>query len=138
VSSRGGLGGVGLYFIDIFACTLFCLALALVGARFSREQTIEVELPRAESEGVSVGEVDAIAITLRSENGDTQLYWEDEPVTLAELSARVEQEPPAALLFRLETSEFTQAVAAAHAAGVADIQLAYERGAPRSERGAVQ
>ena len=28
--------GLGLYFIDVLACLLFCLTLALVGARFAR------------------------------------------------------------------------------------------------------
>ena len=75
---RGRLGGVGLYFIDIFACTLFCLSLALVGARFSRETAIEIELPeasRASNAGRVVGAPTPVAVTLRSAEGRTQIFW---------------------------------------------------------------
>ena len=36
--------GSGLYFIDVLACLLFCLALALVGARFGNEHSVEIEV----------------------------------------------------------------------------------------------
>ena len=44
--------GYGLYFIDVLACLLFCITLALVGARFGREQSVELELPRIEQSAV--------------------------------------------------------------------------------------
>ena len=140
----GASAGVTLYFIDIFACTLFCLSLALVGARFSREHAIEIELPTAaESRSVNarraMGAVTPIAVTLRASQGRTEMFWEDEPITQAGLRERLAAAQPEELLFRLEASEFTQAVALAQDAGVRDIQIAYET--PRAnthERGEEQ
>ena len=45
--------GAGLYFIDVLACLLFCLVLVLVGARFGREQSVEIE-HRAKGNSASV------------------------------------------------------------------------------------
>jgi biopolymer transport protein ExbD len=134
-AAPGRLGGVGLYFIDIFACTLFCLSLALVGARFSREIAIEIELPELARAGSDIGAASPLAVTLRSVEGETEIFWEDERVTFSELRTRLAAASPHALLFRMEASEFTRAVDLAHSAGVRDIQIAYE--APQSGAGDV-
>ena len=118
---------LGLYFIDVLACLLFCLTLALVGANFRRETTVELELPRL-PEGAAPGpELSGVAIALRDGDQGPELYWEDERVTVAELGERLAAEPPPSVMLRAETSLLTEVIGLAHAAGVHDIQLAYSR-----------
>ena len=56
---------LGLYFIDVLACLLFCLTLALVGANFRRETTVPIDLPRL-SEGTKPGpDLSSVALGIR-------------------------------------------------------------------------
>ena len=125
--------GYGLYFLDVLACTLFCLAYTLVGARASREAAIPVELPRARVEPGPGSALPAASLVVR---GDAGLWLDGEAVDPAELEARLRRAPPAALRVRAEDSPLLRAIAIAHAAGVLEIELAYAqappaRGAPR-------
>ena len=74
--------GYGLYFIDVLACLLFCITLALVGARFGREQTVDVELPElARAEGAG-SELTGATITLRDEGDALEILHHDESLRL--------------------------------------------------------
>lgn len=118
---------LGLYFIDVLACLLFCLTLALVGANFRRETTVDLELPRM-PEGAAAGpELSGVAIALRDGDVGPELFWDGEPVTVAQLGERLASEPPASVVLRAETSLLTEVIGLAHAAGVHDIQLAYSQ-----------
>jgi biopolymer transport protein ExbD len=132
VSSRStSLLGYGLYFIDVLACLLFCVTLALVGARFGREQTVPLELPRMEA-GVAAGaDLSALQVSVRSRGGIPEFFVEDQPVSLAELETRLRSAPPPSIVLRSEESALARVIAVAHAAGVHDIELAYETGAGR-------
>jgi hypothetical protein len=118
-----------LYFIDVLACLLFCLTLALVGARFSREVTLPVDLPRLPESAAAGSALDALEIAVRVAPAGPELFYEGERVGFAELEARLAAAPPAAVVVRAEASALTRVIGAVHAAGVRDIQLAYERGA---------
>ena len=121
--------GFGLYFIDVLACMLFSITLALATARFDSVQNVAVQLPTIEdSEHVEGGapQLGAQWITLRREGEGVQLYLGEDPVTLAALSARLEAAPPPAVILRSETSLLAELIGVAHAAGVADVQVAYE------------
>jgi len=127
VSERSSsLLGYGLYFIDVLACLLFSITLALLGARFGHEVTVPVDLPRTESPAGAGTDVTAPTIALRAEGADLRIYLGDEPVTLEELAQRLEASPPPSVVVRSEDSLLSSVIAAAHAAGVPDIQLAYE------------
>jgi biopolymer transport protein ExbD len=117
--------GFGLYFIDVLACLLFCLTLALVGARFGREQTVAVELPRMEAADRTGPDLAARTIALRSEGDALEIFLGDTRVSLEELEARLRREPPASVVVRAEESSLARVIAIAHGAGVHDIQLAY-------------
>ena len=104
---------LGLYFIDILACLLFCLTLALVDARFGREVTVPVELPQLEKTAAAGTDLLGVEIVVR-----------EAPVEA--LGARLADAPPPAIVVRSEASPVTRVIGAAHAAGVHDIQLAYE------------
>ena len=119
----------GLYFIDVLACSLFCLTLALVGARFQRDHAVEIELPEFaavpahEATGASL---DAETITIRSTAAGPEFFLGDEAVSLGQLESRLRDAPPLAVLIRAESSALSEVISAAHGAGVHDIQLAYE------------
>ena len=117
--------GYGLYFIDVLACLLFSVVLALVGARFGQEQTVSIDLPRMEPAASTGSDVAAPSITLRSEEDELRIYFEAEAVTLAELEERLRLAPPPSVIVRSEESTLSNVIAVAHAAGVHDIQLAY-------------
>jgi len=118
---------LGLYFIDVLACLLFCLTLALVGANFRRETTVDLELPRL-PEGAAPGpELSGAAIALRDGEAGPELFLDGEPVTVEELGRRLTDAPPPSVVLRAETSLLTEVIGLAHAAGVHDIQLAYAR-----------
>ncbi len=118
---------LGLYFIDVLACLLFCLSLALVGASFGRETTVPLELPRM-PEGAAPGpDLSGIAIALRQGEAGPELFYDGTPVTVGELAERLAAAPPPSLVLRAETSLLTEVIGLAHAAGVHDIQLAYAR-----------
>jgi len=112
----------GLYFIDIFACVLFCLTLALVGARFGRETTLPVSLPQIQKAQGEIGDLPEATLTLR----EGLVYWQDELVPEDDIEARLIAEAPPALVLRMEASAFTRALAAARAAGVFDVRVAYD------------
>lgn len=116
----------GLYFIDVLACLLFSLTLALVGARFSSEHAVEIELPEAAPAEGSGSALDALVVTIQSGPGRPALWVENEALDFAALEARLQSAPPPALLIRSEANALSRVIAIAHGAGVADIQLAYE------------
>ena len=58
--------GYGLYFIDVLACLLFCITLALIGARFGQERTVAVDLPEMKPADASGTALAAPSITVRS------------------------------------------------------------------------
>ena len=118
--------GVGLYFIDVFACTLFCLTLALVGARFGHEVTVPVDLPRMDASAASGSDLSGPSIALRLREGEIELFFEDDPVSFEELTQRLRDAPPPSVVVRSEESMLARVIGAAHAAGVHDIRLAYE------------
>lgn len=118
--------GRGLYFIDVLACLLFCLTLALAGARFGRELAVEVELPRLEGDARSGSQLSAPEVAVRSAAGELEIFLEGERVTVEGLEEALRDEPPPSVVVRSEASGLTRVIAALHAAGVGDIQLAYE------------
>jgi biopolymer transport protein ExbD len=124
--------GYGLYFLDVLACTLFCLAFALVGARFSREVAIPVDLPRAQAAAAPGSGLATASLVVRGDPGAPEFFLDGEPVDLVRLEARLRSAPPAALVVRSEDSPVARVIAMAHAAGVREIGLAY-RAAPRAE-----
>jgi biopolymer transport protein ExbD len=118
--------GYGLYFIDVLACLLFCITLALVGARFGREQTVTVELPElARTRGTGAG-LTGTTITLRAEGEALEIYLDDERVDYDQLAERLARAALPAVIVRSEASSLTRVIGIAHAAGVHDIQIAYE------------
>ena len=118
--------GYGMYFIDVLACLLFCITLALVGARFGREHTVAVDLPEiAKSDGRG-GDVTGPSIVVRSTPDGVEILLDGVPVTLAALAAQLEGTPPPSIVVRSEESTLSQVIAVAHGAGVHDIRLAYE------------
>lgn len=118
--------GYGLYFIDVLACLLFCITLALLDARFGREQTVPLELPRMERVAKQGADLSSLAISVRSRGDALEIYFGDERVTLEELEARLRSMPPPSIVVRSEQSALARVIAVAHAAGVHDIELAYE------------
>jgi biopolymer transport protein ExbD len=118
--------GLGLYFIDVLACLLFCLTLALVGARFGREASVPLDLPRLPRSAAAGSEISGAAIVVRSADGGLEFFYEDERVSFQELEARLTAAPPPSVLVRSETSAVARVIGAAHAAGVRDIRLAYQ------------
>jgi hypothetical protein len=122
--------GFGLYFIDVLACLLFSITLALATARFDTEQSVAVQLPTLEGSEHApdlAPELGAQWITLREEEEGVQLYLDDVPLTLAALSARLEAAPPPAVILRSEASLLAELIGVAHSAGVPDVQIAYEQ-----------
>ena len=118
--------GVGLYFIDVLACLLFCITLALAGARFGREASLEIELPELDASAAAGAVLSAPALSVRGAGDEAVIFFEGERVTLADLEARLRAATPLAVVVRSEESALSRVIAVAHAAGVADIQLAYE------------
>jgi hypothetical protein len=118
--------GFGLYFIDVLACLLFCITLSLVGARFSRETTVPVELPELAGAAGAAGAPEAVSVTIRTEAGRTRYWLEDREIGFADLDRRLRAEPPTALRIRSEETALARVIGIAHASGVHDIELAYE------------
>jgi len=123
----------GLYFIDVLACLLFCLTLALVGARFGREQTVAVDLPRIDAATPGGAALSGRRIAIREREGELQIHLDGERVGFDELEAQLRAAPPASIVVRSEASALARIVAIAHAAGVRDIELAYQSGPRRPE-----
>ena len=125
--------GSAIYFIAVLACLLFCLALALVGARFGREQSVTIDLPGLERSRESGADLAGPSLQVRTRDGRTEILLDDEAFGLEELGQRLRAAPPPALVVRAEDSDLARVIAIAHAAGVHDIELAYEvRAAPRA------
>jgi hypothetical protein len=118
--------GYGLYFIDVLACLLFCITLALAGARFGREQTLELDLPDAPARAGAGPDLTGATITLRHAPDGVEVWLEDERVGFDGLARRLEGAPVPSVIVRAETSSLTRVIGIAHAAGVHDIQLAYD------------
>ncbi len=117
----------GLYFIDVIACLLFSLTLALVGARFSREHSIEIELPQAPASDTEAGSaLGAEVVTIGDGPSGLVLYLGEEALDFSALEARFRADPPVAVLIRAEPTALSRVITIAHAAGVPDIQLGYE------------
>ncbi len=132
-AQSSSLLGYGLYFIDVLACLLFCVTLALVGARFGREQSVPLDLPRVERPAGEGAELSALRISIRSHGGVPEIFVEDQPVSLDELEARLASAPPPSIVVRSEESALARVIALAHAAGVHDIELAYEAAPARRQ-----
>jgi biopolymer transport protein ExbD len=115
-----------LYFVDVLACLLFGLTLVLVSARSSRETTVPVELPRLASRASPGSDLESTTITLRSDRDALQIFLDAESVSFDELEQRLRGAPPASVRVRAESSALSRVIGIAHAAGIADIQLAYE------------
>jgi biopolymer transport protein ExbD len=135
VSGRASPVGFGLYFIDVLACLLFCIVLTLVGARFSRETTVPVELPELAGAAGLAGVPEAVSLTIREEAAGTRFYLEDEPLSFEALGRALRAEPPAALRIRAEETALARVIGLAHESGVHDIELAYETRARDGARG---
>ncbi len=118
--------GLGLYFIDVLASLLFCITVALVGARFDREVTVPVELPRLDASASAGADLDGIDIVVRSRDGVTEFFLGNELMSFEKLETRLGEAPPLSVVVRAEASAVARVIGAAHAAGVHDIQLAYE------------
>ena len=118
--------GLGLYFIDVLACLLFCLTLALVGARFGREVSVPLDLPQLPRSAAAGSDISGAAIVVRSTDSGLEFFYEDERLSFQELEARLAAAPPPSVIVRSETSAVARVIGAAHAAGVRDIRLAYE------------
>jgi len=118
--------GLALYFIDVLACLLFCLVLALVGARFGREVTVPVELPRLDRSDGLGSDLRSTVIQVRARSSDAEFYLEDDPVSYESLKSWLAAAAPHSVVVRAESSAVAQVIGAAHAAGIEDIQLAYE------------
>jgi len=116
----------GLYFIDVLACLLFFLTLALVGARFTSEHAIELELPESAPARGAGSALDAEVVTIRPGAEGPTLFLGDEALDFSQLQARFRSATPVAVLIRTEATVLSRVIAIAHSAGVADIQLAYE------------
>ncbi len=125
--------GAGLYFIDVLACLLFCLVLALVGARFGQEHSVELDLPELTSSETGGASLTERQITLRERDGRVEVWLDGEPLSLEELALRLEAETPPSVVVRSEASLLSRVVGIAHDAGVRQIELSYQvdRGAGR-------
>ncbi len=124
-SGRAPLGAA-LYFIDVFACLLFCLVLALVGARFGREHSVELSLPELASAPAGGPSLTEREIALRERDGEVEVWLDGESVSLEGLAARLRAETPPAVVVRSETSLLSRVIGIAHDAGVREIELTYE------------
>ncbi len=118
--------GAGLYFIDVLACLLFCLVLALVGARFGHEHSVELDLPELASAQKGGASLTERQIALRERDGRVEVWLDGEPLSLEELALRLETETPPAVVVRSETSLLSRVVGIAHDAGVRQIELTYD------------
>ena len=124
-AQSSSLLGYGLYFIDVLACLLFCVTLALVGARFGRERTVELALPELERSAGAGSDLTGTTIALRSDGDALELTLDGEVVGWDELAERLARAPVPSVIVRSEASSLTRVIAIAHTAGVHDIQLAY-------------
>lgn len=128
MSARRAPLSAGLYFIDVLACLLFCLVLALVGARFGHETSVALDLPELASTPETGASLTGREIALRERDGRVELWLDGEATSLEELAVRLREETPPSVVVRSETSLLSRVVGIAHDAGVREIELAYEAG----------
>lgn len=124
-AQSSSLLGYGLYFIDVLACLLFCVTLALVGARFSRERTVELALPEIERTAGTGSDLTGTTIALRTDGDALELSIDGDVVGWEELEERLAAAPLPSVIVRSEASSLTRVIAIAHSAGVRDIRLTY-------------
>ena len=113
-------------FIDVLACLLFCLALALVGARFGTERSVEIEVPEAPPGREAGAALTSWEIRVEGQGAAARVFLEGEELALAELEARLRETPPPAIVLYSDASALARLIASAHAAGVLAVELAYE------------
>ncbi|NRA00468.1 MAG: hypothetical protein HRU01_28615 [Myxococcales bacterium] len=121
--SRGT--NVSLYFLDVLACLLFCLAIALAGAHFGREHSVDLELPVAtptEASGESLGSTE---IHVWMEEGVEIIELDGVRMSAVDLERALRATAPGSVLIRATASPLSRVVGFAHAAGVRNIELAY-------------
>ena len=124
--SAGSPIALGIYFIDVLACLLFALTLALVDARFGSETTVSVDLPDLAAGAGPGGALESTEVLLRESPEGVEAFLDGEPLALAALLHRLDEAPPLSLVVRAEQTPVTQVIGAAHAAGVREIEIAYE------------
>jgi hypothetical protein len=118
--------GVGLYFIDVLACLLFCITLALAGARFGHEDSVAIDLPDLDRTGAPGAALDAASIAVKGAGEGLELFYRGEPIAIGVLELELQRDPPPAIVVRAEATGLSRVIALAHAAGVTDIRIAYE------------
>jgi hypothetical protein len=136
-AQSSSLLGYGLYFIDVLACLLFCVTLALVGARFSRERTVDLALPEIPRTAGTGSDLTGTTIALRTDGDALELSIDGEVVGWEELAERLAAAPLPSVIVRSEASPLTRVIAIAHSAGVRDIRLTYaaaQAGGPSEAR----
>ena len=126
MSARSSPLGSGLYFIDVLACLLFCLALALVGARFGTERSVEIEVPSGGDAAAPGAALNGWEIRVEGQGETTRVFLEGEPIPVEALEARLRDTPPPSIVLYSDASALARLIASAHAAGVHDVELAYE------------
>jgi hypothetical protein len=126
MSARNSPLGSGLYFIDVFACQLFCLALALVGARFGAERSVEIEVPAGSERSGSGAELTGWRVRVEGQGAGTRVFLEGAEVSLEDLESRLRDTPPPSIVLSSDASALARLIATAHAAGVHDVELAYD------------
>ena len=126
MSERSSPLGSGLYFIDVFACLLFCLALALVGARFGTERSVEIEVPSGAAADEGGPALTGWQIRVEGQGAGTRVFVDGEEVSLEVIEERLRDTPPPSIVLYSDASALARLIARAHAAGVHDVELAYE------------
>lgn len=126
MSERGSPVGYALYFIDVLACLLFSIVLTLVGARFTSETTVPVDLPDLAQATGAAESPEALAVTVVEEDGRARLFLGEQPVSFAELSEAFRREAPPTVRIRAEETPLARVIGLAHESGIHDIELAYE------------
>jgi hypothetical protein len=126
VSAPATPSGYGLYFIDVLACLLFCITLALAGARFGHEDSVAIDLPELDRSGAPGSALEAPSIAVKGEGERLELFYRGEAIAIGALESELQRDPPHSIVVRAEASGLSRVIALAHAAGVADIRIAYE------------
>ena len=126
MSARSSPLGSGLYFIDVLACLLFCLALALVSARFGTEHSVEIEVPTGMAPEASGSDLSGWQVRVEGEGAGARVFLDGEELALTDLEERLRSTPPPSIVLYSDASALARLIASAHAAGVHDVELAYE------------
>ncbi len=125
-SDTGAHLGHALYFIDVLACLLFALALAVSVARFDSDFALDVSLPEAPSGDATGAGLTGLVVTVEGTGLDARIRVGEQPVALDTLEAHLRELAPPELVVRSEASALARVVGLAHAAGVGEIRLAYQ------------